>query len=109
MYKQLAAYSAALIATEQKYIPLFALGSDSPIWGLTRDGQPMYRLLRSAHKLSIVGAMRCANDELLAGTKAYNNLDRLVRHTALTLYGRQYLSDLSWSEAYSVLITVARG
>src|SRR6476660_198582 len=107
MYKQMAAFAAALIAKPDRYIPVFAFSDGAPTWAITDTGRQCYsNLATAAHKLSILGAMRAAS-ESLGGSRAYNTLDREVRRIAFETYGATKLCDLDHELSVKILLAVA--
>jgi hypothetical protein len=109
MYKQLAAFAAALIVSPERYVPVFAIGNEIPVWGLSKTGEQCYSKLVRAHKLSILGAMRAASENIGGGSRAYNPLDREARRVAFDRYGADKLADLDHELAVQVLLTIAKG
>lgn len=105
MYKQMAAYAMGLIHKSAN----FSLGriDGFPVWGIAADGGHVMSRLNSANKLSILGAMRAAQEDFDADLRPYNTLDRLVRHYANEMYHKDML-DLNHAEALGVLRVVAK-
>lgn len=107
MYQALAAYAAAVLASQpDKFIK--GRIDEFPVWGITATGGQIHTNLHRAHKLSILGAMRLANDVLGGGTRAYNSLDKAVRNTTSTMYGIDDFLVLDADRAIAVLLNVAR-
>lgn len=106
MYKQMAAYAIAIIRDERSFIPATIDGN--PVWGIGKSGAYMYSNLAYADRLSILGAMRAAQEEFQGSdSRAYNTLDRYVRHYARELYGKS-ITDLDHIECLEVLRIVAK-
>lgn len=108
MYKSMAAFAAGLIIRKDHFIPIFVFGDHKPVWGISSTAMVCYSNLATAHKLSILGAMRAAQENLTTDARAYNALDKMVRNTANVLYGVTHLADLDHAQAVKVLLTVAK-
>lgn len=106
MYKQMAAYAIAIIRNERSFIP--AIIDGSPVWGVDKGGKYIYSNLAYADRLSILGAMRAAQEEFDgSGSRAYNTLDRYVRHYAQDVY-RKSATELDHVECLEVFRIVAK-
>lgn len=102
----MAAFAAALLADTRKFTP--ALMDGLPVWGLSSGGNQMYCDLQFANKLSILGAMRAAHETFDTDARAYNTLDRNVRHVAREKYNKD-IKELDATSTLDVLLTVAKG
>ena len=109
MYKSIAAYAAAMVAQPGKYMPATQGEDNIPVWGITAQGEQTYTNLERAHKVSILGAIRAGHDALGGGQRAYNTLDKAIRHTITMIYPSKTILTLDRDEAAHVLIVVARG
>ncbi len=109
MYKQIAAYAAALIVQPGKFTR--AIQQDGVVYGISRQGKYMYDDLHMADQLSILGAMRAGCLALDNDLKSYNYLDKAVKRAILSLYPDSTMKavDLDAHKAYTVLIAVAKG
>lgn len=107
MYKSIAAYAAALIAQPSRFTP--AVLNGVMIWGIDTRGCQIYNNLTTAYKVSILGAIRAGHDALGGGNRAYNSVDKAVRHTISILYPDQDILTIDKEQAIKVLLTVARG
>lgn len=109
MYRSIAAYAAAIVAQPGKYMPA-TMGEDNmPVWGITSQGGQTYTNLDRAHKISILGALRAGHDALGGGNRAYNTVDKAIRHAITVLYPEKNILTLDKDEAIKVLLSVARG
>jgi len=106
MYQAMAAYAAAILSQPDKFMK--GRIDEFPVWGISQTGGAVHTNLHRAHKLSILGAMRLASDVLGGGTRAYNSLDKAVRHATATLYEIDDFLCLDQDRAIRVLLTVAR-
>lgn len=106
MYKQLAAYAAALIRKPETFV--VAVNGEDVVWGLRKDGKPAYAI-QDMDKISILGAIRGANEVLCAydSRKALNSLYRAVELVGRRRYGVKY-TEADHRTAVAILEFVAR-
>lgn len=109
MYKSIAAYAAAMLETPDRFMPAIEQQSGLPVWGVTKSGKEIYSNLHAAHKVSILGALRAGHDVLGGGARAYNTVDRAVRHAIEVLYPDRDITTVDQQQAVEVLLSVARG
>lgn len=107
MYKSIAAYAAALIRKPSTFVPAKTLGDGDIVWGYDKSGGPAYTL-NHLYTFSILGAMRAAHEAMGADVRSYNSLDKYVRQYAKTMFGSNYLADLTHDQAVAVLMSVAK-
>lgn len=109
MYQALAAYAAAIIADPDRFCAMLQplpSGEKIPVWFIGNTGE-FCTLYENAHKVSILGAMRHAYEVFETDVRAYNSLDRKLRHYTRERYGKT-IDQLTHAQAVETLLEIAK-
>jgi hypothetical protein len=111
MYQAMAAFAAGLIITADRWTPAMITTEDGveqiPVWGIDRDGGHRLTSLVHAHRLSILGALRAAQEHISNDARPYNSLYRAVCKASRARY-QKTIHDLDHEQCVAVLLAVAK-